>query len=595
VKTAWIKEIQSRWRDKWKQHWEVIEWPLLFVLASLTILCGILGFRAYFSAHGEFRSLLDCLYLTLQLFTLESGSLAGAKTWPLELARFAAPLLSGYAALQALQVLFSRQITFMRLAVIKDHTIICGLGRKGYMLALDFWTKGYNVAVIEQNEHNPFIPMTRATGIPVLTGNAADAVILRQARLLHAEKLICVCGEDGVNAEIAMMAQALWQKETHRTLHCFVHIVEPAVWDLLHGRKFAFDSQSLHMEFFNIYDWGAKRILEKFPAFTAATPPQTPPHILIVGLGKFGASLLLLIARTWFWQTRRRSGAAKLTITVIDKVAKVKVQQLIRRYPRLQTACHLIPVQTDIRWFDADANGKKTLQEESNPVQQVYICLDSDAMALHSAGMLQDQLRDRQTPIIIRMAVQSGLAALLTAGQEQPSDALRVFHLLNETCRVEALQDYIDILAQTIHAGYIEHCKKHGRYSADKPSQKSWQELSPDLQNSNRDQAHHLPIKLEKIGYKLKPLCDWDADRKTFSRKKVDAMAEMEHERWLAERGMAHWRLGQDDAANKTNPNMRSWQDLDEATKDFDRHAICMIPRLLAKIDLQMYSYRRKP
>ena len=75
--------------------------------------------------------------------------------------------------------------------------------RKGYMLALDFWTKGYNVAVIEQNEHNPFIPMTRATGIPVLTGNAADAVILRQARLLHAEKLICVCGEDGVNAEIA--------------------------------------------------------------------------------------------------------------------------------------------------------------------------------------------------------------------------------------------------------------------------------------------------------------------------------------------------------------------------------------------------------
>ena len=48
-------------------------------------LLGYVGFAWYFSGLGEPRSPWDILYLTLQLFTLESGAVPGTKNWALEL------------------------------------------------------------------------------------------------------------------------------------------------------------------------------------------------------------------------------------------------------------------------------------------------------------------------------------------------------------------------------------------------------------------------------------------------------------------------------------------------------------------------------
>jgi hypothetical protein len=578
----------TNWRKHWKPIWDIIEWPLFLLLVCLTLFAGIHGFSAYFYAKNETRSWLDCFYLTLQLFTLESGAISGDRIILLEVARFLAPILSGYAAIQALLVLFNKQWLLLKLRLLKNHTIICGLGRKGYMFARDFWSKGYDVVIVEDNPANPFIPMSREAGIPVLVGNAADATLLKQARLVSARNLIAVCGEDGVNAEIAITAQAIWGERNQHTLHCYIHIVEPAVWDFLNGRKFSFDSQFFNMEFFNIYDWGAKQALQKYPLHMVSSADK-PPHLLIIGLGKFGSSLLVRVARSWYWQMRDVTPRQKLRISVIDRLAPIKLHQVQMRYPCLQIACELVPIEHDIRLLSGNTGIIKTLNDKEHGVTQVFICFDSDALALHSVGILQSILDDRSISVVTRMSVESGLASLLAVGDQPAKQDLKIFHLANETCRVEALQDFIDILAQTIHEGYVEHCQVQGFYSVDRPAHKPWHELSQDLQNSNRDQAHHLPLKLQRIGYEITPLNDWDADRRfCFNSQEVETMAEMEHERWLAERKRLGWRLGIDDAARKTNPNMKPWLELDEKTREFDRNAVRLIPKLLAKIDLQV-------
>ncbi len=566
----------------------MVEWPLLIALALLTLSFGVIGFAEYFSSRQQSCSFLDCLYLTLQLFTLESGSLPGNKTWMLEVARFTAPLLAVYTALKALGLLFSRQIMLVRLAFTKDHTILCGLGRKGYRLAREYWSRGERVVVLEQDVHTPFVLPARAAGIPVVLGNAAEAKLLKQARLSRAARLICVCGEDGVNAEIALAAQGVLGSQNRSPLHCFVHIVEPAVWDLLNGFKFAFDTRPMRMDFFNIYDWGAKRIMEKYPLPALTSPSQRPPRLLIVGLGKLGGSLLVQIARCWFRQIRDDKKAGKLSITVIDQAATAKIRQLVQRYPQLQQACRLMPVEDDIRWLCTDAPGRRGIAKTSFRVHQAYVCVDNDALALHAAGVLQNVLHDRKTPIIVRMAVKSGLAELLSLRSSAQTDAIEIFHLLDETCHAEAMEDYIDVLAKAIHESYINRCQADGIYSKDKPSHLPWSRLSEDYRNANRAQAHHLPCKLEKVGYRLKPLCDWQADRQKFTAKELDELARIEHDRWQEERRQAGWRLGPDNPAQRTNPHIKPWDELDEKIKEMDRNTVASIPKYLARIDLQM-------
>ena len=54
--------------------WQSARWLLLAGLAGVAFLLGYVGFREYFDGIGVAKSTSDLLYLSLQLFVLESGS-----------------------------------------------------------------------------------------------------------------------------------------------------------------------------------------------------------------------------------------------------------------------------------------------------------------------------------------------------------------------------------------------------------------------------------------------------------------------------------------------------------------------------------------
>src|SRR3990172_3681009 len=102
--------IRTTWRNRLKAIWQEYQWPVVGILGLASIGLGYIGFSKYFVALGETRSGWDIFYLSLQLLTLESGSIHGPVSWELEVARLLAPTLVAYTAIKALVAIFHEQL-----------------------------------------------------------------------------------------------------------------------------------------------------------------------------------------------------------------------------------------------------------------------------------------------------------------------------------------------------------------------------------------------------------------------------------------------------------------------------------------------------
>ena len=139
--------------------WSAMRWPTLFALGASVFVLGYVGFGSYFDEIGVSKSTLDLAYLTIQLFTLESGSIpANGAPWQLEVARFSAPATLGTAVAAAAAVAFRDQLTEWRLRHERNHVVVCGLGLAGTQLVAALLDGGHRVVAIERD---PTLPAGR--------------------------------------------------------------------------------------------------------------------------------------------------------------------------------------------------------------------------------------------------------------------------------------------------------------------------------------------------------------------------------------------------------------------------------------------------
>ncbi len=181
--SKWRHRLSAFWREWLRRQWHDYRWLVIGGLWLVTLVLGYVGFARHSAVFGKTRSPWDVLYLTLQLIPLQSGAVPAPVPWELEVARLLAPAVAAYTAVQALAAVFYEQLQSLRLRFIRDHVVICGLGRKGYLLAQGFRQRGERVGVIEQDEDNDLIEQCREQGVIVLIGNATNQGLLRQARV----------------------------------------------------------------------------------------------------------------------------------------------------------------------------------------------------------------------------------------------------------------------------------------------------------------------------------------------------------------------------------------------------------------------------
>jgi hypothetical protein len=540
------------------------------VLAALAL--GVVGY----GEQNPHLSLADRFYAAIQLFSMGGDANKPPIPQLLQIARWLAPLTVAYAVLRTLSAIFLQQWTQTRIRVFfRHHVIICGLGQAGLRFATGFADRGKRVVVIDRTPPTAAVEKCRELSIPVLVGDATEQIVLALAGVRRARYLVAVCGEDAVNAEVAL---AIRIAAAHRRspINCLVQLADEQLCQLVDQEVLtATDTGSVTYEFFNVYQAGPAAL---FDTHTDLLTPQSgiPPHLVILGAGRFATTLVLEAARRW--RLDRTHPAGRIRITLIAPDADAQTAALNARYPVLATTCELTACPTD----PSDPDGPPPPPPAGHPTAAV-VCLGEDG-ANFRATLLSRRVLPEECPVIVCTIGRSSVAYLLNQSASGMLANVEGFSLLDRVCRPEVLLNgRRETLAQAIHADYVRRRREQGA-SPDDPALAVWEALPEALQASNRAQAADLGNKLRTVGCELVPATDWDPPPLPFTEAEVEHLAALEHQRWEAERRQGGWQQGPvRDPVRKLSPYLMPWENLTEDIKDLDRDAIRALPTFLAR------------
>src|SRR5262249_37281216 len=157
------------------------------------------------------------------------------------------------------------------------------------------------------------------------------------------------------------------------------------------------------------------------------TAARAHPHVLVVGGGWLGQSLVVQLARRWHERLPSpqqpapadSADARGLQVTLIDKDA-IQIKELLQlRHPALARNCELIahPLEVSVPEFHRvaclfDAEGRCQ-------VTAIYVCTDEDTLGLSWALGLYHRVRPYHIPIVVCLTQDAGLATLLHSVKQE--------------------------------------------------------------------------------------------------------------------------------------------------------------------------------
>jgi hypothetical protein len=583
----WLRLLWRQWARPWldRNYWAVVG-----IMWALALGLGYWGWVKHFRELGEPRTLWDLLYLTLQLFTVESGSVFQAVPWQLDIARFLAPATTLYTALAALTLIFRDQLQMVRVRLLREHVVICGLGRRGLLLAQAFRARNVPVVVIEHDTGNDRITPCREHGAIVLYGDASDQEVLRGAGVHRASSIIAVCGEDGTNAEIAVDCRDLVAHRRGEPLKCVAQIEDPELCHLLKDLEFTMaEADSFRLEFFNSHIRGAKLVIEEHPPFERSTPGIA--HLLIIGIGRMGENVAVHAAK--LWRNQGLSETGRLRITLIDRIATDKRKLILLKNPLLADVCDLSACDLDVHSSEFFAGAFLYDNRGERDVTIVYVCLDNDAKALAAALALLKHLRGRHVPIVVRTTREGGLSTLFQGTEEarQTLGALHAFGLLEKTCKPElVLGGTHEILAKAMYEEHADRgCLGHSGPAAAVSG--SWQSLSDGHQDMYRRRADRVGEMIRAVGCNLETLGQWDAEVFAFTAEEETALAKRLHDCVLEELRQGNVPIPPGFGGMQPDPDLTPvrWERRSDRVKEAYKAEIRRLPGFLARVDLQVY------
>ena len=125
--------------------------------------------------------------------------------------------------------------------------------------------------------------------------------------------------------------------------------------------------------------------------------------------------------------------------------------------------------------------------------------------------------------------------------------------------------ELLEKLAVAAHEVYCEN--QRGKPDAPEAASQPFDELSPELQQQNRDNVLDIPRKLAIAGYVMIPARS-NAPAFGFPGSDLDLLAELEHGRWMRAKIAAGWSHGSErDEEKRINPALVPWSKLTEEDK----------------------------
>jgi hypothetical protein len=159
----------------------------------------------------------------------------------------------------------------------------------------------------------------------------------------------------------------------------------------------------------------------------------------------------------------------------------------------------------------------------------------------------------------------------------------------------ERLPDTLrDTLGALVHEAYRSMRRRLCRPGDDLDNDASmapWSTLRGGLRESNCQQADATPRRLRQFDMYM---AEYDPEKTAqevsgFKWEEIETLAEMEHERYVAERLTAGWRSGPRDSTGSSTPFLVPWSDVSAWYKEYDRETIRNLPRILKAAGQRIY------
>jgi len=546
--------------------------PIL-TLASLTL--GYLGLAKFVAGTPDFgHRIIDVTYYDLQLFVLGSDPLQTRGPYPLalDIARFCAPAVTVYAAVEAIRLLLAVELSRLRARRAQGHSIVCGDTALADALTRRLRADGKDVVEI-RTEADEFV----SPGEPLrIIGDARDSEVLRNAGIDRANSLYACSADSAANIAI-VLAVARTVESEGQPLFTYSLISDPDLCAIVQafflGQPMA---RRVRSDFFNIDHIAARRL---FRDVQLEHVDGHPPRLLIAGTDGFAQALLIEAARCW--RASHAAGRELLFVTMVGERATEIATELRDRFPVVDEACQLQSVEDDL--LSLMQRGRL-----GRPPDHVLVTYPDEEYALKSAMTAERYWPGRSGRITVRLdgALIGVPAADVSLGLTAAN--LRVFGAVGAAADPELIRDDLtERIARVLHDRYLSGRKRRGDMRGGR-ALVGWDELPRQVRLTNRSQAEDIGRKLARIGYAIIPRQAGQRPAQ-LSEAEIDELALMEHDRWCEEQRDAGWRYAPDlDEQRRLHPGLLAWAELPSAMRLRNYDPIRELPTILADAGFQL-------
>ena len=421
----------------------------------------------------------------------------------------------------------------------KNHIVICGAGDMGYALAKDILNNHQDkkLLVVDINPTNDNVNSICTLGGYAISGNAIDKNVLNKLNITKAEKIILMTGKDISNLEIldaiTKVIPEADKNDPDNKKNVYIHLESKENYEILQSIKekendkvsliktrkdisnseildaitkvipeadkndpdnkknvyIHLKSSMINIRAFSVYDNAAQTLFMKHPiGENVDTIDNGSVNLAIVGFDAAGLSVLYraLVLGHFF-------NGKPLNVTIFDNNHEKKRAEFLKLYPISLKAGGIINWNIDFK-DDGELFNKDGIE---NFNQIIFCKTNVQASLTDIARIIKNQsahLENKQFFIFIdKHDGIKGIANDIKIDSKNKVDIIP-FGNFSQICSydvvVNEIYDKMAIRADQRYNELHDPGTKH---------ETKWNTLSPFLQDSNRMQVEHLPIKLKAI------------------------------------------------------------------------------------------------
>lgn len=466
-------------------------------------------------------------------------------------------------------------------------------------LALDLLDDGERVVALDSSPDPEMLDKFKRHGGLCLAYVISPTLDYSIVGIANASTFTAVMPDDALN-----LASAYAVEESHVIKHdggklvIHAHVGNVALRDLLERNSFFVSENEgcACIKIFNSYANMARLILREFPPEMAGfsdgpVNSQREIHMVLPGSNFEAMALLMQAAKVGHYL-----GGRKIHFHIICENAAGVVRAVLSHYPSLEKCCASLSAIEEKEEMSFGRAAGLLVNRHDKACITVVPCFESDPKHLATVMRIHEEVKGDMP---YRLLLPVGLKDFLdSAVRRNPRlfGCVSWFRDDSECCSRDAVfKEEMDRVARVIHEKWIEETKNQIRVAEEaenhvkakllraKPAYKTWHELSEDQKNANRSQADHAAVKIRAVGMDPnrtsgKSWATWCSDHKA----EIEQLARVEHERWAANLWIGGWSYGKHrDDTRKLHDNLVAYENLDQATKDYDIDAVKGLARYL--------------